>query len=109
MTLQDALNLYKIPYMVTQTTTGGGFTSYKIVPTGSTATRQRLKTRLVDLQDATGERLEIVESDGLYIRSRGTQTTYRWTDYNGYIDFSSPDCPFLVGFSNGKIITDSME
>lgn len=110
MTLQDALNLYKIPYMVTQTTTGGGFTSYKITPTGSTATRQRLKTRLLDLQDATGERLEIVEADnGLYIRSRGTQTTYQWKDYNGYIDFTSPDCPFLVGFSNGQLITDSLE
>ena len=41
MKLEQALQLYKIPYVVSETISGAGFTSYKLTPTGSTATIQR--------------------------------------------------------------------
>lgn len=108
MTVKDALTLYNLPYAITEIVNGDGFTSYRITPTGSTATRQRLKTRLSDLRDATGEDLDIVDDNGLYIRSKKKSPFYRWTDYNGHLDFLSPDCPFMVGFNNGKLILDSI-
>jgi len=60
MKLESALQLYNIPYEITETITGGGFTSYKLTPTGSTATIQRLKTRLVDIEAATGTPLDLM-------------------------------------------------
>lgn len=110
MILQDALKLYNIPYIITDTISGAGFTSYKITPAGSSATLQRLKTRLPDLDAVTGLTWEVItDGSGIYLRSKTSADIYRYTDYNGYIDYKNPDIPFIVGFNNGQIILDTMD
>ena len=110
MTVQDALQLYKIPYTITETVTGAGFTSYKLTPAGSSATPQRLKTLLPALRTATGCDLDIIEKDFcLYIRETKKQPFYNRSDYTGYINADDPCIPFIVGFSNGQIIIDTID
>ena len=110
MKLEEALQLYKIPYIVTDIISGAGFTSYKLTPRGSSATIQRLKTRLPDLESVTGCNLEIItDSTGVYLRIKDGQTVYNYMDYNGYIDYKNPDIPFIVGFNNGEIILDDID
>ena len=110
MTLNEALTLYNLPYVITETNTGGGFTSYKLTPTGSSATINRLKTRLDDLMIATGQNLELIAGDGLILRSRTGSSIYNYFDYNGYIDYTDSKIPFIVGFdSGGGIILDNLD
>ena len=110
MKLEEALRLYNLPYIITETITGGGFTSYKLTPTGSSATINRLKTRLDDLMIATGQNLELIAGDGLILRSRTGSSIYNYFDYNGYIDYSDSKIPFIVGFdSGGGIILDNLD
>ena len=110
MKVQEALQLYNIPYNITDIINGGGFTSYKLTPAGSSATIQRLKTRLPDLETATGENIEVVtDQSGLYIRIKNGTTLYNYLDYNGYIDYSDSKVPFIVGFNNGSIVLDDLD
>lgn len=110
MKLDEALQLYNIPYIITDQISGGGFTSYKLTPAGSSATLQRLKTRLPDLDSATGQTWDIItDGSGIFLRCKTGGALYRYLDYNGYIDYKNPDIPFIVGFNNGQIILDSMD
>lgn len=110
MRLQEALQLYKIPYMIETETTAPGFTSYKLKPTAAAATLQKIKTRLDDIIIATGQRLELIQDQsGLYIREKTAATVYNYFDYNGYIDYNNPDIPFIVGFNQSGIVLDSMD
>lgn len=111
MTLQEALSLYNLPYVITETITGGGFTSYRLIPTGSTATPERLKSKLNAINSATGLIFEIVDtSNGVIIRSRTGSSIYNYFDYNGYIDYTDSKIPFIVGFdSGGGIILDNLD
>ena len=110
MTVQEALSLYKIPYIVKDIQTAPDFESYQLTPTGSTATISRLKSRLDDLRTATGRDLDIIQSgNDLYIRTKTAQKVYKWTDYNGYIDFNDPRDPFIVGFNQSGIVTDTLD
>ena len=109
MKLDEALQLYKIPYVVSETISGAGFTSYKLSPVGSSATIQKLKTRLPDLEAVTETRLELITDNGVYIRIKDGSTVYNYLDYNGYIDFNNPDIPFIVGFNNGQIVMDDLD
>ena len=111
MTLSDALNLYKLPYNITSTTTAGGFTSYTLAAAGSSATLARLQARLTDINAATGEQYEIIQNAaGLSLRSRnGQQAFYNYSDYNGYINENDSKIPFIVGFNSyGGIILDNL-
>lgn len=112
MTVQEALNLYHIPYQIVSTASAGGFTTYQLSALGAQATVARLQARLTDLNNATGEQLEIIINEsGLCLRSRkGERAFYNWTDYNGYIDFDDPKIPFIVGFNSyGQIIMDDLD
>ena len=109
MDLENALQLYKIPYKVTQRITGGGFSTYRIESTAAGATINKLTARLPDLDIATGQHLEVVTDNGLFIRYKTGDTFYNYFDYNGYIDAGDPDIPFIVGFNNGKIKLDTID
>lgn len=112
MTIQEALTLYKIPFTVTATTTAGGFTSYQLSPAGATATPERLKSKLSALSIALGTDCELItDSNNLYLRIRdGERAFYNYQDFNGYIDNTSPNIPFIVGFTtSGGIILDSLD
>ena len=110
MTVQEALTLYRLPYMIETVTSAPGFTSYKIVPAGSTATPERLKSKINALIKATGKRLEIIDDDiYLYIREKTSSPIYNYFDYNGYIDYNDSNIPFIVGFNQSGIVLDSMD
>lgn len=111
MTLAEALTMYNIPYVITETITGSGFTSYKLIPTGSSATPERLKSKLNAINSATGSKYEIVDtSNGVILRSRTGSPIYNYFDYNGYIDYKDSKIPFIVGFdSGGGIILDNLD
>lgn len=110
MTIQEALTLYKLPYIITDTINGGGFTSYRLTPAGSSATPERLKSKLNALKKATEADFDIIEDNtSLYIRENAKQVTYNYMDYAGYIDYNDPLIPFIVGFNNGMITLDSID
>lgn len=110
MKLQEALQLYNIPYIIESQTTAPGFTSYKLQPAGSSATPERLKSKLNALIKATGKRLEIIDADvSLYLREKTESVIYNYFDYNGYIDYNNKSLPFIVGFNQNGIILDNME
>lgn len=112
MTVQDALKLYNIPYIVDSIHTGGGYTQYKLLPVGTGATIEKLQRRLSDLQIATGSLYDIVieNQTDLYLRSQTKQAFYDWFDYNGYIDETNRDIPFIVGFSpTGQLVMDTIK
>lgn len=109
MTVQEALQLYNIPYMIETETTAPGFTSYKLKPTAAAATLQKIKTRLDDIIIATGQRLELIQDQsGLYIREKTAAIVYNYFDYNGYIDYNNPNIPYIVGFNQSGIVLDDM-
>lgn len=112
MTIQDALRLYNIPYIVTSIEEGDGFTQYKLAPAGVGATLEKLQRRMTDLQIATGVRYNLIienETD-LYLSCQTKQAFYDWFDYNGHLDFSDPDIPFMVGFTpSGYLIKDTIK
>jgi len=110
MRLQEALQLYNIPYMIETETTAPGFISYKLQPAGASATPERLKSKLNALIKATGKRLDIIDSDiSLYLREKTDAVIYNYFDYNGYIDYNNPDIPFIVGFNQSGVVLDSMD
>ena len=110
MTLNEALSLYNIPYIITETITGGGFTSYRMTPAGSSATPERLKSKLNAINSATGSKYEIVDtSNGVILRSRTGSPIYNYFDYNGYIDYEDSKIPFIVGFNQSGIILDNLD
>ena len=112
MTIQDALRLYNIPYIVTSIQEGDGYKQYKLAPAASGATIEKLQRRLKDVQIATGVRYDLVienETD-LYLTCKTKQAFYDWYDYNGHLDFDNPDIPFMVGFTpSGQLITDTIK
>lgn len=110
MKLNEALQLYNIPYVIESETTAPGFTSYKLQPAGASATPERLKSKLNALIKATGKRLEIIDADvSLYLREKTESVIYNYFDYNGYIDYNNKSLPFIVGFNQNGIILDNME
>lgn len=110
MTLENALSLYNIPYIITETITGGGFTSYRMTPAGSSATPERLKSKLNAINSATGSKYEIVDtSNGVTIRMRNGSPIYNYFDYNGYIDYTDSRIPFIVGFNQSGVILDNLD
>lgn len=112
MTIQDALKLYNIPYIVDAIQDGGGFMQYHLVPSGVGATLEKLQRRLNDLQIATGNKYDIVieNATDLYLRSQTKQAFYDWYDYNGHIDEKNPDLPFIVGFTpSGSLVMDTIK
>ena len=110
MTVNEALQLYNIPYMIESETTAPGFNSYKLQPTASAATIQKIRTRLDDIMIATGQRLELLQDrNGLFIRERTSAPVYNYFDYNGYIDYNDPAIPFIVGFNQSGVVLDSMD
>lgn len=112
MTLQEALTLYNIPYIVESVTSGSGFTQHKLAPTAAGATIDKIQRRLTDLQIATGSIYNIVldNQTDLYLQTQTIQPFYDWYDYNGYIDITNPDIPFIIGFTpTGQIVIDTIK
>ena len=109
MDLDGALTLYKLPYKIIERNAGGGFNSFKLIPTAAGATLSKLTARLPDLDIATGEKWEIVNNGALILRYKTGAALYNYFDYNGYIDNYDPAIPFIVGFSNGQIKLDTID
>ena len=71
MTVQDALTLYNLPYVVTDTINSGNFTIYHLQAAGAQATINRLSARLQDISASCGLDLELLQDrNGINLRSR---------------------------------------
>lgn len=109
MKVKEALSLYKIPFAISETRSGAGFTSYKLTPCGSSATPERLRSKLNALRIATGLNLDIItDNNELYLRHTTQQAVYNYFDYNGYINYNDERIPFLVGFNQSGVILDDI-
>ena len=110
MTIQDALTLYNLPYVVTATTNSGNFTIYHLQAAGAQATINRLSARLQDISASCGLDLELLQDrNGISLRSKNSNLIYDWFNYNGYIDFTDINSPFIVGMGSNGIITDTID
>lgn len=109
MTIQESLQLYKLPYTVVEVLKGEGYITYKLSPIGPAATISRLKGRLDDIIAATGQPLELLnDSTGVYLRKVSPQV-FNYLDYNGYIDYNDSNIPYIVGFNQSGIVLDNLE
>lgn len=115
MTILEALQMYKIPYIATEIKDVNGVTVYTLSPCGVGATVSKLKSRLNDIQIATGRRLKVEQTDtGLYLMDESglykynKQSMYNWFDYNGCLDLNDPTIPFIVGFNEKGVILDTL-
>ena len=110
MTIQEALRQYNLPFNIVETQTGGGFTTHKLSLNGSGATLSRLNARINELSIATDKDIEVVQvGRELFLRYRTGNNFYNYFDYAGYIDFNSPDIPYIVGFNNAGIKLDTIK
>ena len=111
MDLQQALNLFGLPYIVSDVLETGVSTDYRIVPTNKQATISRLKSRLDDIQAATGETISLILENGLWLRVEKKQKTiYRYKDYNGYVydRYNSMELPYMVGLTTNECIVEDL-
>lgn len=107
MDLQQALDLFGLPFAVSQVKETGISTVYRIDPQGKTATLSRLNSRLDDIQAATGLKLSVVLENGVWIRSeKENKTVYNYRNYGGYVDekYGVYEIPFMVGMTATECI-----
>ena len=68
MNILDALQMYKIQYMITGIKDVNGLPVYTLTPSGYGATVSKLKSHMNDLQIATGRRFKLEQTEtGLYL------------------------------------------
>ena len=115
MNILDALQMYKIQYMITGIKDVNGLPVYTLTPSGYGATVSKLKSHMNDIQIATGRRFKLEQTEtGLYLTDEtdlyqyNKKDMYNWYDFNGYIDHYDPEIPFIVGFNEKGVITDTI-
>lgn len=109
MHLQEALNLYHLPYIVASITDTDGATLYRLTPTGAQATRSRLVSRLQDIQDATGASYTLENVGGLCLRSeKAIKPIYLYSDYAGYTVRADLQLPFMLGLTSSQVLVDDL-
>ena len=111
MDIQEALNLFNLPFVVSNITDSGVSIDYQITPQGSGATINRLKARLDDLQAATGEKISVVLDRGLWLRvEKAEKKVYRFFDYSGYVckRYADMELPYMIGLSNNGVIVEDL-
>ena len=111
MNIKQALDLFGLPYEVTQIKDTGISTDYQLTPLKASATITRLKTRLDDIQAATGETISVVLDNGLWLRcDKSKKTVYNFMDYNGYVTerYGSMELPYMVGLTSSECIVDDL-
>lgn len=111
MDIQQALNLFGLPFVVSSVRDGGVSTDYQLVPTSAQATLNRLKARLDDIQAVTGSSISIDTTDGLWLRTDKPQkTVYNFTEYNGYVakKYGVLELPFMVGMTSSECVVEDL-
>ena len=111
MDVQNALNLFNLPFIVSDTIDTGVSTDYLITPSGSSATINRLKSRLDDLQAATGCTISIVLDNGLWLRvEKPNKALYKYMNYSGYVSdqYGKMELPYMVGLTSNECIIDDL-
>lgn len=109
MKLQEALNLYRLGFMCSTPIESNGYTIFKVVPTTSQGTLNRLNTRLKDVSNYIGHDLEVItQNHEIFLRYKNGVISYDWVKYAGHIDFNDVDIPFMVGMAQGGIVMDTL-
>ena len=110
MTIQEALDVYHLPFTVEEQSEKGGYVVARLVPNGASATVTKLRRRLQDIEITIGEEIEMsFENHSIYLTYKTGPVEYNLFDYRGSVDCNSEDAPFIVGFSKGQIVLDDLE
>lgn len=111
MDIQQALNLFGLPFVVSSVRDGGVSTDYQLVPTSAQATLNRLRTRLDDIKSITNSSISIVTQDGLWLRvDKAQKEIYEFNDYAGYVlkKYGVYELPYMVGLTSTECKVDDL-
>ena len=111
MNIQQALDLFGLPFAVTNMVDSGVSVDYQIVPLDKGATINRLNARLDDIKAATNSHISVVLDKGLWLRCDKVQKEiYLYTDYNGYVydQYGKMELPYMVGLTNTECLVDDL-
>lgn len=109
--IQEALDLFGLPYAVTDIQETDISIMYGLQATAAGATINRLNTRLKDLQAYTGEVITVVVDNGLWLRiDKPQKPVFKYLDYSGYVDdvYGSMELPYMVGLTSNECIIDDL-
>lgn len=109
--MQDALNLFSLPFVVSSVTENDSCTLYALTATDKSATINRLNTRLKDLSAYLGEEVSVVINKGIFLRvDKPQKTVYNYLDYDGYVSdkYGSYEIPYMVGLTSKECIVDDL-
>ena len=111
MDIQQALNLFGLPFIVGAVRDSGVSTDYQLIPTSAQATLNRLKSRLDDIKAVTGASISIELNEGLWLRTDKPQKTlYNFSDYNGYVfdRYGDFELPYMVGLTANECVVEDL-
>ena len=109
--IQGALDLFGLPFSVTEIKETDLSTLYGLQATAAGATINRLNTRLKDLQAFTGEEITVVMDNGLWLRiDKPKKPVFNYLDYSGYVSdmYGSMELPYMVGLTSDECIIDDL-
>ena len=109
--IQDALNLFNLPFNVSEIQENDISVMYGLQAAGAGATLNRLNSRLKDIQAYTGEQITVVIDGGLWLRvDKPKKPVFNFSDYNGYVykRYGSMELPYMVGLTSDDVIIDDL-
>lgn len=109
--IQGALDLFGLPFSVTEIKETDLSVLYGLQATAAGATINRLNTRIKDLQAFTGEVITVVIDNGLWLRiDKPQKPVFNFVDYSGYINdvYGSMELPYMVGLTSDECIVDDL-
>ena len=107
--IQTALNVFKLPYTVTDIVDYNNYVLYRIKAETSQATLNRLQSRLEDIKEYTGKDISIVRDRGIALRvEKENKQIYLYENYNGYTETSIYDLPYMVGLTPNEFLVDDL-
>ena len=108
--IQEALNVFNIPYIIEGTTNTGNYTIYHLKATAAGATLARLRSRLEDIKTFTGLNISIEpDAGGVSLRvEHENKQIYKYEDFNGYITQSNYKLPFMIGLTQKGFIVEDL-
>ena len=108
--IQEALNVFNIPYIIIGKKDAGNYTVYTLRATAAGATLSRLRSRLEDIKSYTGLNISIQpDAAGVLLRvEHENKNIYLFKDYNGYLNDSGYKLPFMIGLTQKGFIVEDL-
>lgn len=108
--IEQALQVFKLPYEVTEIQENDNYILYRLKALNSSATLTRLRTRLDDIKGYIDRDVSIVLEHGVCLRvEKESQRTYLYTQYGGYVfDDPTKELPYMVGLTANECIVEDL-